>query len=33
MTLRQDLKKHNSQYPNISINEFAKAHDRFLIID
>ncbi len=31
--LAQDLKKHNSQYPNIEITQFAKAHDRFLIID
>ena len=31
--LKQDLKKHNSQYPNIEIKQFAKAHDRFLIID
>ncbi|MFK5986838.1 MAG: ORF6N domain-containing protein [Pseudomonadota bacterium] len=32
-TLRQDLRKHNQQYPPISINKFNKAHDRFLIID
>jgi len=32
-TLRQDLEKHNSQYPKIKIEKFAKAHDRFLIID
>ncbi len=32
-TLRQDLEKHNSQYPKIEIEKFAKAHDRFLIID
>ncbi len=31
--LKQDLKAHNSQYPNIEIKQFAKAHDRFLIID
>ena len=31
--LRQDLEKHNSQYPKIEILEFTKAHDRFLIID
>lgn len=31
--LKQDLKKYNSQYPPISIKEFSKAHDRFLIID
>lgn len=32
-TLQQDLKKHNSQYPQINIKTFARAHDRFLIID
>ena len=32
-TLNQDLIKHNSQYPNIIIKQFDKAHDRFLIID
>jgi len=31
--LKQDLEKHNSQYPEISIKKFSKAHDRFLIID
>ena len=31
--LKQDLKKHNSQYPEIDIKIFTKAHDRFLIID
>ena len=31
--LRIDLKKHNSQYPEIKIVEFNGAHDRFLIID
>ena len=31
--LKQDLEKHNSQYPEITIREFTKAHDRFLIID
>jgi len=31
--LKQDLEKHNSQYPVISIKKFTKAHDRFLIID
>jgi len=31
--LKQDLKKHNSQYPAITIKKFSKAHDRFLIID
>ena len=28
-----DLSKHNSQYPEIRVVEFNKAHDRFLIID
>lgn len=31
--MKQDLEKHNSQYPTISIKKFSKAHDRFLIID
>ena len=31
--LKQDMKKHNSQYPKIDIEIFTKAHDRFLIID
>lgn len=31
--LRLDIKKHNSQYPEISVVEFKDAHDRFLIID
>jgi hypothetical protein len=32
-TLKQDLEKHNSQYPEIIIEKFAKSHDRFLIMD
>jgi hypothetical protein len=28
-----DLQKFNSQYPSIEIKQFAKSHDRFLIID
>lgn len=28
-----DLKKHNAQYPAITVHRFAQAHDRFLIID
>lgn len=32
-TLKQDLQKHNAQYPKIEIEKFDKAHDRFLIID
>jgi len=31
--LKQDLEKHNAQHPEIEIEKFAKAHDRFLIID
>ncbi len=31
--LKLDLKKYNSQYQKITINEFKHAHDRFLIID
>lgn len=32
-SLKQDLEKHNAQYPKIEIELFAKAHDRFLMID
>ncbi|TVR81092.1 MAG: DNA-binding protein [Chitinophagaceae bacterium] len=32
-TLKQDVEKHNAQYPYIEIEKFTKAHDRFLIID
>ena len=32
-TVKQDLVKHNAQYPKIEIEKFTKAHDRFLIID
>lgn len=31
--LKQDIEKHNSQYPKITLKKFTKAHDRFLIID
>lgn len=31
--LMLDLKKHNEQYPEITIITFKEAHDRFLIID
>jgi hypothetical protein len=31
--LRNDLKRHNAQYPAIKLQTFNKAHDRFLIID
>ena len=32
-TLRQDLERHNAQYPSIEVKTFRRAHDRFLIID
>lgn len=32
-TLRQDLERHNAQYPPIEVKTYRKAHDRFLIID
>ena len=31
--LQLDINRHNSQYPPISVQQFNKAHDRFLIID
>jgi hypothetical protein len=31
--LKLDLKKHNAQYPPITIQTFKKSHDRFLLID
>jgi hypothetical protein len=31
--LELDVKKHNAQYPPITLKNFSKAHDRFLIID
>lgn len=31
--LRQDLRRHNQQYPEITIRVYHGAHDRFLIID
>ncbi len=31
--LKQDLEKHNAQYPKIELKKFTKAHDRFLVID
>lgn len=31
--LALDLKKHNSQYPEINVVEFKAAHDRFLMLD
>lgn len=31
--LRQDVKRHNRQYPGVTLHTYNKAHDRFLIID
>lgn len=31
--LRQDVEKHNVQYPGVTLHKYSKAHDRFLIID
>mgnify|MGYP002643239061 FL=1 len=31
--LRQDVERHNVQYPVVTLHSYAKAHDRFLIID
>lgn len=31
--LRQDVEKHNEQYPGVTLHKYGKAHDRFLIID
>lgn len=31
--LRQDVEKHNAQYPGMTLHKYTKAHDRFLIID
>ena len=31
--LELDIERHNSQYPPISVKQFGKAHDRFLLID
>ncbi|MCF6308806.1 MAG: hypothetical protein L3J09_12765 [Flavobacteriaceae bacterium] len=31
--MQLDIKKANTQYPNITAKVFTKAHDRFLIID
>ena len=30
--LRQDVEKHNEQYPGVTLHKYTKAHDRFLII-
>lgn len=32
-SLKQDLAKHNSQYPSIVLTEAKNFHDRFLIVD
>ena len=31
--LRQDVERHNRQYPGVALHAYNKAHDRFLIID
>lgn len=31
--LRQDVERHNRQYPGVTLHAYNKAHDRFLIID
>lgn len=31
--LRQDVTRHNAQYPGVTLHSYDKAHDRFLIID
>lgn len=31
--LRQDIVRHNSPYPGVTLHHYSKAHDRFLIID
>lgn len=31
--LRQDVERHNAQYPGVILHAYNKAHDRFLIID
>lgn len=31
--LRQDVERHNRQYPGVTLHAYYKAHDRFLIID
>ena len=31
--LRQDVERHNRQYPGVFLHAYNKAHDRFLIID
>ena len=31
--LRQDVERHNDQYPGVTLHSYHKAHDRFLIIN
>ena len=31
--LKLDIERHNSQYPAISVMQFNRAHDRFLLVD
>lgn len=31
--LRQDVARHNAQYPGVTLHVYNKAHDRFLIVD
>lgn len=31
--LREDVRRHNAQYPGVTLHDFRKAHDRFIIID
>ena len=31
--LRQDVARHNAQYPGVTLHAYNRAHDRFLIID
>lgn len=31
--LRQDVARHNAQYPGVTLHAYNKAHDRFLIVD
>lgn len=31
--LQQDIDRHNTQYPGVTLHNYTKAHDRFLIID
>ena len=31
--LRQDIERHNRQYPGVTLHAYNKAHDRFLLID